>query len=110
MSGLSDRDLERLGDVGVATGLPRPFPSRGCSRVPGRLDEPGGERGPGQHSERGVRSVVVVVDPPVLDQDLRLGQAGERFDGQQLVPDPGPKLSTYGFCHGEPGSMYALPA
>ncbi len=21
-----------------------------------------------------------------------------------------PKLSTYGFCHGEPGSMYALPA
>lgn len=43
--------------------------------------------------------------------DMGLAQAGEQVDGQKLVAQAGePKLSPEGFCHGEPGSMYALPA
>jgi hypothetical protein len=52
-----------------------------------------------------VRALVVVVIAPVGDHDLRLGQAREQLDPEQLVADPEPKDSTNGFCHGEPGSM-----
>ena len=51
---------------------------------------------------------VVVVLPPAIDHDPRLGQAGELLDLQQLVADARVELSTYGFCHGEPGSMDAV--
>jgi hypothetical protein len=36
-----------------------------------------------------VGSVLVVIPPPVLDEDLRLSQAGELLDSEQLVTDPG---------------------
>ena len=52
---------------------------------------------------------LVVVISPVRGQDLRLDQRGEHLDVEQLVTRREWKLSTYGFCHGEPGSMYAVP-
>jgi hypothetical protein len=33
--------------------------------------------------------VLVVVLPPVLDEHLGLGEAGELLDGEQLVTNPG---------------------
>ena len=46
-----------------------------------------GERGGGHHPERAVRLAVVVVLAPVLDQDLRLGEAGEQLHREELVAD-----------------------
>jgi len=53
--------------------------------------EAGSERGRRHHLQRAVRSVLVVVDPPVFDQDLRLGQAGEQLHAEQLVADATPE-------------------
>src|SRR5215207_6775441 len=51
----------------------------------------GGERGRRQAPQRGVRAAVVVVLAPVLDDDLRFGQAGEQLDVEQLVANSGVK-------------------
>ena len=42
----------------------------------------------GQSAQRGVRPVVVVVDPPGLDQGSRFGQGGEQVLVEALVPQP----------------------
>jgi hypothetical protein len=47
----------------------------------------GGERGWGHHPEPAVGSGSVVILAVVLDQYLRLGEAGEQLDGQQPVSD-----------------------
>jgi hypothetical protein len=41
---------------------------------------------------------------------MSFGEAGEQLDRQQLVAQARAEALTYGFCHDEPGSMYALPA
>jgi hypothetical protein len=52
-----------------------------------------------------MRPFVVVLDPPVFDQDLGLGQGAELGDGEQLVSDPGVERLDEAFSQGEPGSM-----
>src|SRR3954452_4168904 len=47
----------------------------------------GGKRGGGQHAERRVRPVAVVVVAPVGDHDPSFGQTRELLDVQQLVAD-----------------------
>ena len=73
---------------------PGEVPRRGEGEVSGggrerRRGPRGGERGRGAHPERGVRPALVVVLAPVCDHDLRLGQAGELLDVEQLVADAG---------------------
>jgi hypothetical protein len=53
--------------------------------------------------------MLVVVLASVLDEHLGLGETREQLDGQELVPDAGAEALDVRFCHGEPGSTYALP-
>ncbi len=57
-----------------------------------------------------VGSVLVVVDPPVLDEHLGLEQAVELPAVEELVARSRPlNDSIQAFCHGEPGSMNTVP-
>ena len=47
----------------------------------------------------------VVVDAPLLDQDLGFPQAVEDFAIEQLIPEPGTEAPQYPFSEGDPGSM-----
>ena len=53
--------------------------------------------------------VLVVVLALVLDHHARLGETGELLDVEQLVAHRGVKRLDERVCHGEPGSMYAVP-
>jgi len=46
----------------------------------------------------------VVVDAPLLDQDLGFPQAVEDFAIEQLIPEPGIEALAV-FSQGDPGSM-----
>jgi hypothetical protein len=61
--------------------------------------------GRGQVAQGAVGPDGVVLDPLVVHQHLGLEQAVEGLHGEQFVAQPPPKLSTYGFCQGDPGSM-----
>ncbi len=50
----------------------------------------------------------VVLDPPVLGQDLGLQERVELFGGQQLVAEPAVERLAVAVCQGEPGSMNAV--
>jgi hypothetical protein len=72
------------------------------------LAVPEGEPGGRHHPERRVRSVRVVVAAPVLDEHRASARQENSSTDSSSSRTLEPKLSTYGFCHGEPGSMYAL--
>ncbi len=62
-----------------------PFPSCRFRGLREPLVERVGERRRGHHPERGVRPMLVVVLAPVLDQALRLGEAGEQLHSEHVL-------------------------
>lgn len=50
----------------------------------------------------------IILDPPILQEGLGLLDRTELLAVQELVAEPALKLSTQGFCHGQPGLMNTL--
>ena len=71
-----------------------PYASPPLMRVQGVAEPPSARRrqpgrgSRGEPAQAAMRALRVVLDPPVLDQHLRLEQAVELLDGQELVAQP----------------------
>ena len=59
----------------------------------------------GEPAQTAMRALRVVLDPPVLEQHLRLKQAVELLDGQELVAQPAVERLDEWVSQGAPGSM-----
>ena len=68
-----------------------------------------GELGGGEVAVGAVGSVVVVVDAPVLDEDLGFEEAVELPAVEELVAEPAVEGLDPGVLPGEPGSMKTVP-